>query len=283
MKKRLGVLLFLAAVIIVAACDRFAPTVDLLPNEQTVNIGDGAVAQFGFTADGGIVLEYGDGTEEAFTCDGSTVEVDHAYAVVGTYTARLWRNAQLLDRATVYVVAAAPVVRSPFWWQGYLVDKHEIIHFQVSESAHACDTATGAFDLYGVSAGDGVTEVRMFAWDSSGVPIGVFDFSRPAGDQAVWGEWLTMPDIKVEALTLSVFMNYYNLDAPKLPLAPRAAKGCDDDCDDWPEPPAPPEVGDEDYRYHAKFLVEARNQYTPDGQEPSYFWRVWYREESGCQ
>ena len=268
---------FLLLIVAVAACGRFYAPVDLLPNEQTVNVGHGELAHFSFTADRVVTLDYGDGTSESFVCDGSAVAATHAYSVVGTYQAQLRSNGALLDAAIVYAVADLPIVRIPFWHQGWVVDERETIHFQVSESAHACDTATGAFDLYGISAGDGETEVRMFAWDANGTPIGIFDFSRPQGDQAVWGKWVPLPDIEVEALTFSVFMNYYNLDVPKLPLAPR---GCGDP-DEWPEPPAPPGVGEDGYGLYAKFLLEARNQYTAEGSEPSVFWRVWYKED-GC-
>jgi len=223
-----------------------------------------------------VTLDYGDGTSEAFVCDGSAVAATHAYSVVGTYQAQLRSNGALLDAAIVYAVADLPIVRIPIWHQGWVVDERETIHFQVSESAHGCDSATGAYDLYGVSAGEGWTEVRMFAWDADGVPIGIFDFSRPQGDQAVWGKWVSLPDPKVAALTFSVFMNYYDLDTPKLPLAPR---GCPPD-DPWEEGPDGLNPGDPGYEFHAKFLLEARNQYTAEGAEPSVFWRVWYREST---
>ena len=305
MKKRFGVTMFLVVTVALLAGCWFngLVRVSISPASQTCEIvhsqGYGVATWTVDGDEGEVSIDFGDGAEDhaEIGADLSPVTVEHRYTEAGEYIVRVTQGPASAT-ATVHVVAALPIVRLPFWWQGYVVDKYETIHFQVSESAHACDTATGAFDLYGISAGDGETEVRMFAWDANGTPIGIFDFSRPQGDQAIWGEWVPMPDIKVEALTFSVFMNYHDLDTPKLPLAPRgltlpaaqsdsviecglAPRGCDDP-DEWPEPPAPPGVGEDGYGLHAKFLLEARNQYTAEGSEPSVFWRVWYKED-GCQ
>jgi hypothetical protein len=286
MKKRLGLFLLLAAVCFLAACGQyiFAPPADLLPEEQTVDIGDGVAAQFSFLSGGKVTIEYGDEVSEVIECDDSArTAVRHLYTATGTYIVKLWRAAREIGRVKVFAVATLPVVHVPFWWQGWMVDARETIDLGITFREVGCDAGTGLPLYYtGVFPGDGWTEVRLFAWDANGVPIGVFDFGRPLGDQAVWGEWLPLPDYHKQAFMLTVFMGYYDITKPKLPLAPRAtAKNCDDP-NEWPDPPSAPEPGDPAYQYHMKFLLEARNQYTPEGGEPDAMWRIWYSPESGC-
>ena len=286
MKKRLLVFLAVAlALTALGGCNWWAVAPTLTPLTQSVEIDTtvgSATATWTLAGVGSVLVDFGDGEREQYKLDrGVAVTVTHEYTTIGTYTVIASQGGNR-DTAQVTITCEQPVVYVPFWWNGWIVDEEETIHFQVDHREIGCDAGTGVYQYQtGVVPGAGTTEVRLFAWDADGNPIGVFDFRKPLGDQGVWGKWVALPADEVENYVLSVFMNYYDLDTPKLPLAPRAAPlSCPDDIE-WTEGPDGLNPGDHNYEYHNKFLLEARNEYTPAGQEPSRGWRIWYTN-NGC-
>jgi hypothetical protein len=281
-RKGVWILAAVALLAALAGCDLILATpLVLTPVTQAVEIdvdAGGAVATWTMTGGSwAVTVDFGDGAAERYELvrDVETT-VTHTYTAIGTYTVRASRGS-VTTNATVTVSCLQPVVYRPFWWQGWIVGEHEILHFQVDYRQIGCDAGTGNYiEETGVKPGAGTTYVRLFAWDADGDPIGVFDFRKPLGEQGVWGEWVELPADEWESYVLSVFLNYRDVDDPLLPLAPRA---CPPD-DVWEEGPNGLSPGDPGYEHHNKFLLEARNEYTPAGGEASAAWRIWYHDSS---
>jgi len=276
-----GALGLIAVALLLAGCDIFlAVPLAVTPLVQTVAIdatAGCATVRWQLDGKGTIAVDYGDGSTTTIRLElHQPLTVAHTYSIIGEYDVTFRQGAaQLIARAIV--TFTQPVVLLPFWAAGWIVDAGEVLHFQVDHREVGCDGGTGHPQYEtGVVPGEGITEVRLFAWDADGTPVGVFNFSRPAGDQGVWGEWVLLPVDERDTYTLSVFLNYYDLDTPKLPLAPR---GCGD-VDDWEDGPGGLSPGDPGYERHNKFLLEARNEFTPDGKEVQKAWRIWYTDTS---
>ncbi len=293
---KVRILAFVALLVLLGAtgCDLFAPshTADLQPKAQTVDVEEefgGAVATFSFTVEGDVVIEYGDGAANAMIGGITTrTVVQHTYTKIGTYQVVLRKGVVKYGEATVTVTADLPDVHVPFWWQGIYVSGGDILDFQVVYRTPGCDAGTGRpLYEYGVRAGDGWTEVRLMAWDSSNRPIGVFDSRTPYGSQAAWGKWVRLPDSERDPYTLTVFAMNYDCQTPPFPLVPRSveedlvAKGCGGN-DPWPDPDTPPTPDTPNYEDHMRFRLEARNPYTVEGQEPYIEWKVWLVDDGGC-
>jgi hypothetical protein len=266
---------------VLAGCDLIlAIPLTVTPTVQTVAVDvvvGYATATWTLEGKGTITVDYGDGRSTVVTVPlHQPTTVTQTYSTIGEYDVTFTQgNTRLVARVAVTFVQ--PIVYRPFWHQGWIVDKHEILHFQVDYRQIGCDAGTGNYiDETGVKPGAGTTYVRLFAWDANGDPVGVFDFRRPLGDQGVWGKWVELPADEWESYTLSVFLSYNGVDEPLLPLAPRA---CPDDTI-WEEGPNGLSPGDPGYEHHNKFLLEAKNECTPAGGEASAAWRIWYHDSS---
>ena len=269
--------LFAVLLVGLAGCTWFAakdPSVALgvSPAEQVVDIADAvgyAVAAWRVVGDETVVVDFGDGESIEIVARERGTPVSHQYDLVDTYTVSFSTDDAIVVTEVV-VEADPPIVNKPFWEEGELVDGGQRIDFNVSYRAVGCVALVGGPSyITGIRAGDGITEFRMMAWLSNETLIGVFDLTRPRGDQGVWGEWQALgPEGDLQILTV---IAGYTGEEPDYPAGPFACPA--------PDPIWEPPIVTGSTEMH--FSIEARNQYLKEEDYPHVEWTIRYW--GGCQ